>query len=735
MFAEVMNDLHNMVNEHINKPTPMISHKHHKIIMDNADRLNSAIIYDRDFSYNFFGIRTLERSYLLKIKGKIAERPQHMLMRVSVGIHGEDIDAAIETYNLLSDRYFTHASPTLFAAATPRPQLSSCFLLSMAEDSIEGIYGTLTQCAKISKSAGGIGLNVHCIRAKGSYIAGTNGISNGLVPMLRVFNYTARYVDQGGNKRPGAFAIYLEPWHGDIFDFLNLRKNTGAEEVRARDLFYALWIPDLFMKRVEADGDWSLMCPHDCPGLFDTYGEEFEKLYEKYEADGKFIRKVRAQSLWFAIIESQVETGVPYMLYKDACNAKSNQKNLGTIKCSNLCTEIVQYTSKDEVAVCNLASIALNMFVKPDKTYDFEKLKMVTKIVTRNLNKVIDVNFYPVPEAERSNMRHRPIGIGVQGLADAFILMRFPYESEDAQLLNKQIFETIYYGALEASCELAAEHGPYETYAGSPASEGILQYDMWNVTPTKLWDWAALKAKIAEHGLRNSLLLAPMPTASTAQILGNNEAFEPYTSNIYNRRVLSGEFQVVNHHLIKDLTERDLWDDDMRNNIIYCSGSIQTIEAIPQDIRDLYKTVWEISVKTQMNMAADRGAFIDQSQSFNIHVAQPNYGKLTSIHFYGWKLGLKTGMYYLRTKPAAEPIQFTVDKSRLPVTAKDPNQSTSAVDGRSPPVTPVRSSAPPSQNGTPTTAAAAAVLSPRDQRMADMVCSLQNKDECLSCGS
>lgn len=711
----------------------MISDQHHKIIMENADRLNSAIIYDRDFSYNFFGIRTLERSYLLKIKGKIVERPQHMLMRVAVGIHGDDIEAAIETYNLMSDRYFTHASPTLFAAATPRPQLSSCFLLSMSEDSIEGIYGTLTQCAKISKSAGGIGLNVHCIRAKGSYIAGTNGVSNGLVPMLRVFNYTARYVDQGGNKRPGAFAIYLEPWHGDIFDFLNLRKNTGAEEVRARDLFYALWIPDLFMKRVEADAEWSLMCPHDCPGLFDTYGAEFEQLYEQYEADGKFIRKVRAQALWFAIIESQSETGVPYMLYKDACNSKSNQKNLGTIKCSNLCTEIVQYTSKEEIAVCNLASIALNMFVTAEKTYDFEKLKAVTKTVTLNLNKVIDINYYPVPEAERSNMRHRPIGIGVQGLADAFILMRFPYESADAQLLNKQIFETIYYGALEASCELAAKLGPYETYAGSPVSQGILQYDMWNVTPTDLWDWAALKVKIGQHGIRNSLLLAPMPTASTAQILGNNEAFEPYTSNIYNRRVLSGEFQVVNHHLIKDLTERDLWDDDMRNHIIFLNGSIQAIEAIPKEIRDLYKTVWEISVKTQMNMAADRGAFIDQSQSFNIHVAEPNYGKLTSIHFYGWKLGLKTGMYYLRTKPAANPIQFTVDKSRLPVAAKSPNQSSPSADNRSQPVTPVKTERQngPSQNGTPT----AATLSPRDQRMADMVCSLQNKDECLSCGS
>lgn len=627
---------------------------------------------------------------------QVAERPQHMLMRVSIGIHGDDIDAAIKTYNLMSEKYFTHASPTLFSAATPRPQLSSCFLIAMKEDSIEGIYDTLKQCALISKSAGGIGLHVHCIRAKGTYIAGTNGVSNGLVPMLRVYNNTARYVDQGGNKRPGAFAIYLEPWHADIFEFLDLKKNTGKEEVRARELFYALWIPDLFMKRVEKNENWSLMCPNNSPGLADCWGEEFEALYEKYEQEKRYVRQVRAQILWKAIIEAQVETGTPFMLYKDSCNRKSNQKNLGTIKCSNLCTEIIEYTSSDEVAVCNLASIAINMFVE-NKEFNFQKLKEVTKIATQNLNKIIDVNFYPVPEAKNSNMRHRPIGIGVQGVADAFVLMRIPYESKEAILLNQQIFETIYYGALEASCELAEKEGVYSTYEGSPASQGILQYDMWNKTPTDLWDWAALKEKIAKHGLRNSLLVAPMPTASTAQILGNNESFEPFTSNIYQRRVLSGEFQVVNHHLLTDLTQADLWDDEMKNLIIHNNGSIQNIDKIPKEIRDLYKTVWEISVKTTIQMAADRGAFIDQSQSFNIHVAEPNYGKLTSIHFYAWKMGLKTGMYYLRTKPAANAIQFTVDKSKVKVANGNTEKD--------------------------------------EANMSMIACSLLNKEDCMSCGS
>ena len=648
------------------KAIPMIDEKYYNIVMKHKDKLDAAILYDRDFQYQYFGFKTLERSYLLKKDGKVVERPQQMLMRVAVGIHGEDIDAAIETYDLLSQKLFTHASPTLFNAATPRPQLSSCFLLTMASDSIEGIYDTLKQCALISKSAGGIGLNVHCIRSTGSYIAGTNGNSNGLVPMLRVFNNTARYVDQGGNKRPGAFAIYLEPWHADIFDFLDLRKNHGKEESRARDLFYALWIPDLFMKRVKADADWSLMCPDECPGLHEVWGDEFEALYEKYEREGRARKTVKAQKLWYHVIESQIETGTPYMLYKDACNRKSNQQNLGTIKCSNLCTEIVEYSAPDEVAVCNLASIAVNMFVKPqDKTFDFDKLKMVAKVVTKNLNKIIDVNYYPVPEARNSNMRHRPVGIGIQGLADAYILMRYPFESEEAALLNKQIFETIYYGALEASCELAERDGPYSTYQGSPVSKGVLQYDMWGVTPTSLHDWSALKARIAKHGVRNSLLMAPMPTASTAQILGNNESVEAYTSNIYTRRVLSGEFQVVNQHLLKDLVELGVWNDDIKNDIISANGSIQHIPNIPDKIKKLYKTVWEISQKNVIKQAADRGAFIDQSQSLNIHIAEPNFGKMSSMHFFGWESGLKTGMYYLRTKPAAQAIQFTVDKTKV----------------------------------------------------------------------
>ena len=665
-FSDVVTDLFSMTCPKTGKKIPMISEQHNKIIQDNKDRLDSAIVYDRDFEYQYFGFKTLERSYLLKINGKVVERPQQMLMRVSVGIHGEDIDAAIETYDLLSKKLFTHASPTLFNAATPRPQLSSCFLLTMASDSIEGIYDTLKQCALISKSAGGIGLNIHNIRASGTYIAGTNGNSNGLMPMLRVFNNTARYVDQGGNKRPGAFAIYLEPWHADVFDFLDLKKNHGKEEQRARDLFYALWIPDLFMKRVEEDGQWSLMCPHECPGLHEVWGDQFEELYTRYEKEGRAKKTIKAQKLWYAIIESQIETGTPYMLYKDACNRKSNQQNLGTIKCSNLCTEIVEYSAPDEVAVCNLASIAVNAFVdKEAHTYDFEGLKKVAKVATKNLNKIIEVNFYPVEEARNSNMRHRPIGIGIQGLADAYILMRLPFESEEACLLNKQIFETIYYGALEASCELAEVDGPYSTYEGSPVSQGKLQYDMWGVTPTNLHDWATLKAKIAKHGIRNSLLLAPMPTASTAQILGNNESVEAYTSNIYSRRVLSGEFQVVNQHLLRDLTELDIWSEELKNEIISANGSVQNIPQIPKDIKALYKTVWEISQKTVLKQAADRGAFIDQSQSLNVHIADPNFGKMSSMHFYGWKLGLKTGMYYLRTKPAAQAIQFTVDKSKI----------------------------------------------------------------------
>jgi len=714
-FSDVIEDLYNMTHKQTGKPIPMISDYHRKVVQEYKDRLDAAIVYERDFQYQYFGFKTLERSYLLKIDGKVVERPQQMLMRAAVGIHGDNIDAAIETYDLLSQRLFTHASPTLFNAATPRPQLSSCFLLTMHSDSIEGIYDTLKQCALISKSAGGIGVNVHCIRSKGSYIAGTNGNSNGLVPMLRVFNNTARYVDQGGNKRPGAFAIYLEPWHADIFDFLDLKKNHGKEENRARDLFYAMWIPDLFMKRVESDGEWSLMCPDKCPGLHEVWGEEFEALYEKYEKEGRATKTIKAQSLWYAIIESQIETGTPYMLYKDACNRKSNQQNLGTIKCSNLCTEIVEYSSPDEIAVCNLASIAVNMFVESGKTYNFDKLKMVAKVATRNLNKIIDVNYYPVKEAKNSNMRHRPIGIGVQGLADAYILMRYPFESAEAELLNKQIFETIYYGALEASCELAEEFGTYETYPGCPVSKGQLQYDMWGVTPTDLHDWSVIKAKIAKHGVRNSLLLAPMPTASTAQILGNNESVEAYTSNIYTRRVLSGEFQVVNQHLLRDLTELNLWNDDIKNAIISHNGSIQKIEEIPKDIRELYKTVWEMSQKNVLKQAADRGAFIDQSQSLNVHIAEPNFGKMSSMHFYGWKLGLKTGMYYLRTKPAAQAIQFTVDKSKLKVEA-----ATAAV--ADPAKQELKNLAP----------AAAADL---ESNMATLVCSINNRDDCLMCGS
>lgn len=670
-FSEVVKDLYYMVDSRTGLKTPIISPEIYEIVQANADRLNSAIRFERDFDYNYFGFKTLERSYLLKINGKVVERPQHLLMRVAIGIHHNDIDSAIETYNLLSERWFTHASPTLFNAGSPKPQLSSCFLLDMKDDSIEGIYDTLKQCALISKSAGGIGLSVHCIRATGSYIAGTNGTSNGLVPMLRVYNNTARYVDQGGNKRPGAFAIYLEPWHADIFEFIDLKKNTGVEEVRARDLFYALWIPDLFMRRVEKDEDWSLMCPHECPGLHNCWGEEFEKLYLKYESEKKFRKQVKARQLWFHIVDCQIETGTPYMLYKDACNRKSNQQNLGTIKSSNLCTEIVEYTGPDEIAVCNLASIALNRFVDPEtRTYDFKKLQDVTSVITRNLNKIIDINNYPVKEAENSNFRNRPIGIGVQGLADAFILMRYPFDSPEARALNRQIFENIYYAACKTSCELAQKEGPYPKFEGSPASKGQLQYDLWNIPEDQLYlskEWKELKQQIAKHGMRNSLLIAPMPTASTAQILGNNESIEPYTSNIYSRRVLSGEFQVVNHHLLRDLIKHNLWTEEIRLKILRDYGSIQDIEEIPDELKQLYRTVWEIPQKSIIDLAAERGPFIDQSQSLNIHLAKPSRSSITSMHFYGWKAGLKTGTYYLRTKPAANPIQFSLDKSKLKV--------------------------------------------------------------------
>ncbi|KPM45037.1 Ribonucleoside-diphosphate reductase large chain [Neonectria ditissima] len=667
-WSTVVSDLYHYVNEKNGRLSPMISKGTYECVMRHKEELDSAIVYDRDFNYQYFGFKTLERSYLLKIDGKIVERPQHMIMRVAVGIWGDDIERVLETYNLMSSKLFTHASPTLFNAGTPQPQLSSCFLVDMKEDSIDGIYDTLKTCAMISKMAGGIGLNVHRIRATGSYIAGTNGTSNGVIPMLRVFNNTARYVDQGGNKRPGAFAIYLEPWHADVFEFLDLRKNHGKEEARARDLFLALWIPDLFMKRVEKNGDWTLMCPNECPGLADCYGDEFEKLYEKYEQAGKGRKTMKAQKLWYAILEAQTETGNPFMLYKDSCNRKSNQKNLGTIRSSNLCTEIIEYCAPDEVAVCNLASLALPSFVDYNEgCYDFQKLHEVTQVVVRNLNKIIDVNHYPIIEARNSNMRHRPIGVGVQGLADAFLALRMPFESPEARELNKQIFETIYHAALTASVQLAKEEGPYSSFKGSPASEGILQFDMWNVKPSDLWDWETLREQVKEHGIRNSLLLAPMPTASTSQILGNNECFEPYTSNIYQRRVLAGEFQVVNPWLLKDLVDMGLWSDAMKNRIISENGSIQNIPNIPDDIKSLYKTVWEISQRQVLQMSADRGAFIDQSQSLNIHMKDPTMGKITSMHFAGWKLGLKTGMYYLRTTAAAAPIQFTVDQEALKV--------------------------------------------------------------------
>ena len=671
-FSSTMKRLYTYVNPKTGENASLLSKEVYGVINKNAALLDSSIIYDRDFSYDYFGFKTLEKSYLLRLDGKVVERPQHMLMRVAIGIHMDDMDSVLETYNLLSEKWFTHATPTLFNAGTPKPQLSSCFLLTMKEDSIDGIYDTLKQCAKISQSAGGIGLSIHNVRATGSYIKGTNGVSNGIIPMLRNFDMTARYVDQGGGKRKGSFAIYLEPWHSDIFEFLQLKKNHGKEELRARDLFYAMWIPDLFMKRVESNSDWSLFSPDEAKDLHETYGEEFEKLYEKFEKEGKARKTVKAQDLWFEILEAQIETGNPDILYKDACNIKSNQKNLGTIKSSNLCTEIVEYTSPDEVAVCNLASIALNKFVKDDMTYDHKKLYEITKVITRNLNKVIDVNYYPVEEARNSNMRHRPIGIGVQGLADTFILMRHAFDSPEAKKLNEEIFETIYFGAMEASMEIAKEEGTYKTYEGSPVSKGIFQFDMWGIAPSsKRWDWTKLKREVKKHGVRNSLLLAPMPTASTSQILGNNECFEPYTSNIYTRRVLSGEFIVVNKHLLKDLIKLNLWNESMKDRLMEANGSIQGIKEIPDDIKLLYRTVWEVSQKSIIDMAADRGAYICQSQSMNIHMQDANFGKLTSMHFHAWKKGLKTGLYYLRTKAAADAIKFTIVKDEKSQTMED----------------------------------------------------------------
>lgn len=686
-FFDTMTDLYTYVNPRTGKDAPLLSDEVYDVIKKNKDVLDSSIIYNRDFGYDFFGFKTLERSYLLKLNGVIAERPQHMLMRVSVGIHMEDIDAVLETYELMSKRFFTHATPTLFNSGTPKPQMSSCFLLAMQDDSIDGIYDTLKQTAKISQSAGGIGLSIHNVRATGSYIAGTNGTSNGIVPMLRVYNDTARYVDQGGGKRKGSFAIYVEPWHADIFDFLDLKKNHGKEEMRARDLFYAMWTPDLFMKRVEADAEWTLMCPNECPDLYNCHSEDFEALYTQYEKEGKGRKTIRARELWEKILESQIETGTPYMLYKDAANRKSNQKNLGTIRSSNLCTEIMEYTSPDEVAVCNLASIALPMFVK-EGAFDHDELFRVTKRVTKNLNRVIDRNYYPVKEAENSNMRHRPVGLGVQGLADTFIKLRMPFTSEEAKELNQEIFETLYFAAVTASMEEAEKDGPYSSYKGSPISKGEFQHNLWGIKDNELsgrWDWVALRKKIKKHGVRNSLLVAPMPTASTSQILGNNECFEPYTSNIYTRRVLSGEFIVVNKHLLEDLVELGLWTEDMKQELMRANGSIQNIEGIPEDIKELYRTVWEMSMKDIIDMSRQRGYFIDQSQSLNLFMEGATMAKLTSMHFYAWKSGLKTGMYYLRTKSAVDAIKFTLsNKEKALVNAEVaavPAESIASSDG------------------------------------------------------
>lgn len=721
-FSETMEDLYIYVNPRTGKKAPLLSDEVYKIIQKNADKLDSSIIYNRDFGYDFFGFKTLERSYLLKLNGKIVERPQHMLMRVSIGIHLNDIEAALETYELMSKRYFTHATPTLFNSGTPKPQMSSCFLLAMKDDSIDGIYDTLKQTAKISQSAGGIGLSIHNVRATGSYIAGTNGTSNGIVPMLRVFNDTARYVDQGGGKRKGSFAIYVEPWHADIFDFLELKKNHGKEEMRARDLFYAMWTPDLFMKRVEQDAEWTLMCPNECPDLYNVHGDEFDKLYLKYEAEGKGRKTIKARDLWEKILESQIETGTPYMLYKDSANRKSNQKNLGTIRSSNLCTEIMEYTSADEVAVCNLASIALPMFVK-DGEFDHQSLFDVTVRVTKNLNRVIDRNYYPVIEAENSNFRHRPVGLGVQGLADTFIMLRLPFTSEKAKELNQEIFETLYFAAVSASTEEAKKDGPYQTYKGSPMSKGEFQHNLWGIKDEELsgrWDWAALRKTVKKQGVRNSLLVAPMPTASTSQILGNNECFEPYTSNIYTRRVLSGEFIVVNKHLLEDLVERGLWNEEMKQELMRNNGSIQNIDGIPEDIKELYRTVWEMSMKDIIDMSRHRGYFIDQSQSLNLFMEGATMAKLTSMHFYGWKSGLKTGMYYLRTKSAVDAIKFTLDtkaKAKTPEVELNSTAVAATATAGTPSAVPVEP------------------LSPQELKQMLSQAKESEDDDCLMCGS
>lgn len=661
-FSDCIYQLYDYINPKNDKFSPLVSDELYMIVYNNKDVLDSAIVHSRDFIFDYFGFKTLDKTYLKKLDGKSCERPQYMFMRVALGIHGYDIAAAIETYNLMSQKYFIHATPTLYNAGTQVAQMSSCFLLTMKDDSIEGIYDTLKQTALISKAAGGVGLSIHNIRANQSYIAGNGGVSSGIVPMLRVFDTTARYVDQS-SKRKGAFAIYLEMWHADIFDFLDLKKNTGKEESRTRDLFLAAWVSDLFMQRVEKDEMWSLFCPNEAAGLCDVYGDKFVQLYEKYEKENRQRKKVKARDLWSKVIDSQIETGVPYILYKDSCNRKSNQKNLGTLRSSNLCCEILEYTSPDEVAVCNLASIALPTMLS-GKNFDHDKLFDVVQVVTKNLNKIIDRNFYPIPEAKNSNLKHRPIGIGVQGLADVFIEMGLPFESQEARQLNEEIFETIYYAFVWASVDLAKNEGQYQTFEGSPADQGLLQYRLWTGHAAKngRWNWDDLEKRVARYGMRNSLGVALMPTATTSQILGFNEACEPYTSNVYSRRTLAGEFVIVNRHLFRDLSELGLWSPEMKNEIVKHKGSIQNISGLPDHLKRLYKTVWEIKQKVVIDMAADRGKYICQSQSMNIFMENPNFQKLNSMHFYGWKSGLKTGMYYFRTRPAADAIQFTVDQ-------------------------------------------------------------------------
>ncbi|KAI4502566.1 hypothetical protein M0802_002478 [Mischocyttarus mexicanus] len=677
VFSEVISDLYNSKSKHTGKNLSIISKRYFDIIQKNATKLNDAIVHERDYHYDYIGFKTLEQNYLLKIENKIVERPQCMLMRVAIGIHEEDIDKVIETYNLLSERYFIHDTPTLLTACTVKQQMSSSFLLTMASDSIEGICDTLTKCALATKVGGGVGLNVHCIRGCGTPIIGTFGVSNGLVPMLKIYDDTVQYVYQDRNNTPGVFTIYLEPWHSDIFQFLELKKNTGLEKNRSRNMSYALWIPDLFMKRVLEDSVWSLMCPNKSPGLINLWGDDFEKLYIEYENKGKYNKQIKARELWSAILASQEETGSPYMVYKDHCNSKTNQQNIGTIKSCNASTEIIAYSNPNEIVTCNLASIAVNMFVDPEeRKFDFEKLKMITKVVVRNLDTIIDVNQYPIPETKISNLTHRPIGVGVQGLADTFILMRYPFESQEAEKLNIQIFETLYYGALEASCELAQEKGVYKTYLGSPVNKGILQYDMWNVTPTDLWDWDKLKKEISKFGVRNSLLIALMPTSTTSLILGNNESIEPYKSNIYTRHVSSNDFQIVNPHLLRELTKLKLWNEEIKNNIIADNGSIKNIDQIPMDIKLLYKTVWEISQKTLLKMAAERGPFVDQSQSLSVYMAKPTNDKLTSMHFYGWKMGLKTGMYCLRTQSNTNELNSNKKEQKQNIDSKEINKET-----------------------------------------------------------